>query len=221
MDVELNQTEIRVLGSLIEKELTTPEYYPLSMNALVNACNQKSSRNPVMSLDENDVIRAVDTLRSKRLAWKLDTAGGRVPKYEHNFGVRWNFSPQEIAVLCVLLLRGPQTVGEIRNRTNRMYTFNGCDEVEAVLRGLMENSEGPFVRTLQRKPGTKEERYAHTFAAESEIEEPRSSESVVPETSVQNPEQTALESLRREIGGIRNDLDTLTQRFEQFIKQFD
>src|SRR5690554_7517318 len=119
MDMVLSAVEVRVLGALMEKEVTTPEYYPLSLNALINACNQKSNRDPVMNLEESEVVRAIESLREKKMVWQLSTASGRVPKFEHNIRSLFSFSEQESAVLSVLLLRGPQTVGEIKNRTER------------------------------------------------------------------------------------------------------
>jgi len=165
MDVILNAIELRVLGSLIEKELTTPEYYPLSLNGLVNACNQKSNRDPVLTLDEGEVTRALDSLRFKQFAL-LSGAGGRVAKYRHALVEKFRFSPPELALLCELLVRGPQTVGELRTRAERMHQFSDLAEVEAVLDELMERS---LVTKLPRQPGRKEPRYCHLFAGEPDL----------------------------------------------------
>ena len=167
MDVTLNDTELRVLGSLIEKELTTPEYYPLSLNALVNACNQKSNRDPVMNLDEDAVTRALDSLRFKQFAL-LSGAGGRVAKYRHALAEKFRFSPAELTVLCELMLRGAQTVGELRSRGERMHAFADLAEVEGVLQDLMERTPAVVAR-LPRQPGRKESRYAQLFAGEPDL----------------------------------------------------
>src|SRR6266568_1475034 len=171
MELQLNETELRVLGSLVEKESTTPDYYPLSLNALTNACNQRSNREPVMSLDEEDVRDALDSLADKRLVRQATSFDSRVPKYAHQLAEVFNFDRRETAVLCVLLLRGPQTPGELRGRTERMYTFDDLPAVEAVLHRLAER-QPPLVRQLPRRPGTKESRWAHLLAGEVEAWEP-------------------------------------------------
>src|SRR5881396_345758 len=146
VNILLNEVECRVLGSLIEKEITTPEYYPLTLNALVNACNQLSNRDPVVSFDEKTVARALESLREKRLAWMV-TGIGRVPKYEQRFAEEYKLAEQELAVLCVLMPRGPQTVGEIRGRTGRLYEFKELEEVELTLQALM-TVQPPFAVKL-------------------------------------------------------------------------
>ena len=161
MDIRLDDIETRVLGCLIEKELTTPEYYPLSLNSLTNACNQKSNRDPVMGLEEREVVAALDTLRFKQLA-VLSAEGGRVPKYRHILAEKLGLLPAELAVMCELLLRGPQTVGEVRTRAERMHPFPDLAAVEEILRELMVR-EQPLVTRLARQPGRKEPRYAHLF----------------------------------------------------------
>ncbi|HLV31390.1 MAG TPA: YceH family protein [Chitinispirillaceae bacterium] len=171
MDMVLSAVEVRVLGALMEKEVTTPEYYPLSLNALINACNQKSNRDPVMNLEESEVVRAIESLREKKMVWQLSTASGRVPKFEHNIRSLFSFSEQESAVLSVLLLRGPQTVGEIKNRTERLYRFGSLNEVEETIKKLQsDENSGPFVVELPRQPGQKENRYMHLFSGEPKIE---------------------------------------------------
>ncbi len=151
----LSDVEARVLGSLIEKDITTPDYYPLSLNALVNACNQKSNREPVMNLDEATVREALDSLQENRLAGPSSSADGRVAKYEHRLQEVFNFDRREIAVLCVLLLRGPQTPGELRGRSERMHRFEDLEQVQSTLQRLAEH-DPPLVRVLPRQPGTKE-----------------------------------------------------------------
>src|SRR5215469_16522711 len=170
MDIRLNEVEARVLGSLIEKEITTPDYYPLSLNALVNACNQKNNREPVMSLEENSVREALDGLQSQRLAGPARGADSRVTKYEHRIQEVFNFTRGETAVLCVLLLRGPQTPGELRGRTERMFRFEDLDAVQSSLQKLMQR-EPALAVMLPRQPGTKESRYAHLLSGEIEAAE--------------------------------------------------
>src|SRR6266700_7134893 len=157
-ELHLSDIEVRVLGSLIEKDITTPDYYPLSLNALVNACNQKNNRDPIMSLDEESVRHALGSLQENRLAGPAGGADTRVTKYEHRLQEVFNFDRREIAVLCVLLLRGPQTPGELRGRTERMYRFEALDDVQSTLQRLTDR-QLPLVRVLPRQPGTKESRY--------------------------------------------------------------
>src|SRR5215470_11153951 len=164
-ELNLNEIEARVLGSLIEKDITTPDYYPLSLNALVNACNQKNNREPVATLNEESVRHALSSLQEKRMAGPAGGADSRVTKYEHRLQEVFNFDLREIAVVCVLLLRGPQTPGELRGRTERMYRFEALDDVEATLKKLMER-EPSLVAILPRQPGTKESRYMHLFCGE-------------------------------------------------------
>jgi uncharacterized protein YceH (UPF0502 family) len=169
--MHLTPTEARVLGALIEKEITTPEYYPLSLNALVNACNQKNNREPVTSLDEADVRQALHGLETERLAGPV-RSDGRVAKYEHRVQEVFNFTRGEIAVVCVLLLRGPQTPGELRGRTERMYRFDELSDVQSVLQRLIAREPEPLVKVLPRQPGTKEARYTHLLSGDVETFEP-------------------------------------------------
>jgi uncharacterized protein YceH (UPF0502 family) len=161
--VQLTPAQARVLGALVEKEVTTPEYYPLSLNALINACNQRSNREPVMDLDEDAVRQALHALEDKRLAGRARSADGRVAKYEHWLGEAFNFSRAETALVCVLLLRGPQTPGELRGRTERLHRFDELSDVLGGLQKLIER-EPALVAVLPRQPGTKEARYAHLFS---------------------------------------------------------
>ena len=170
MNLELNLHETRVIGCLIEKEITTPEQYPLSLNALANACNQKSNRDPVVDLDEAAVQQLVDQLIKKRLVSEQSGYGNRVPKFQHlfcntNFGTL-KFSAQELGIVCELFLRGPQTPGELRSRASRLCRFGDVTEVEAVLNTLASREDGPFVIRLAREPGKRESRYAHLFSGE-------------------------------------------------------
>jgi uncharacterized protein YceH (UPF0502 family) len=170
MRIELDPLEARVIGSLIEKQITTPDQYPLSLNALVSACNQKSNRDPVMSMDEPAVQRTLDALSRKHLVLERSGFGSRVPKYQHLFcNTEYGslkFSPQELAIVCELLLRGPQTPGELRSRASRMAPFTDVSEVEAALQSLLERESGPLVARLAREPGRRESRYMHLFGGE-------------------------------------------------------
>src|SRR5690349_13564797 len=220
MDALMNAIEVRVVGSLVEKQMATPEYYPLTLNALVNACNQLTGREPVVSYDERTVARALESLREKQLVWQVATAGGRVPKYEHRLSEKFKLAEQETAVLAVLMLRGPQTVGEIKGRTGRMYQFAELSEVEMTLESLM-TAEPPLIVRLPRQPGTKESRFAHLLAGEVHVEEqtaaPREDAAVI-EVRAENERLAHLES---EVADLREQLADLQQRFLDFKRQFD
>ena len=168
MEALLNVVELRVLGALIEKKITTPEYYPLTLNSVTTACNQKSNRDPVVSLEEKAVARALEGLREKGLARQVSGVDMRVPKHYHLFDEKMCLTRPQIAALCVLMLRGPQTVGEIRGRSGRLYEFTDLEEVERVLMELVERSEGALVVRMARQPGRKESRYAHVLMGEPE-----------------------------------------------------
>lgn len=212
--MRLSAAEARVLGSLMEKEATTPEYYPLSLNALQNACNQKSNREPVMSLDEDDVRQAMHGLEAKGLAGKAQAAEGRVPKYEHRLGEAFNLSRAEGALLCVLLLRGPQTPGELRGRTERMHNFGEIAEVLAGLEKLMQR-EPPLAAVLPRQPGTKESRYAHLLSGPVEATMATVGEPGPEERGATRDERiTQLESSLAEL---RGEVAALRQRIENLI----
>src|ERR1700742_3522390 len=194
MNIEFNPNEARVIGCLIEKEITTPDQYPLSLNALTNACNQKTNREPVLNLSEAEVQQSVDTLMKKYMVSDKSAGyGGRVTKYKHRFCNTefgsLKFSKQELGILCVLLLRGPQTPGELRSRTNRLCEFADGEEVETTLRNLMSREDGPFIARLARAPGARESRYAHLFsgaiesAPEPEAAEPGAAASAGPTLS--------------------------------------
>ena len=214
MNVLLNDNEVRVLGALVEKESTTPDYYPLSLNALTNACNQKSNRDPVMSLSEGEVTEALEGLRDKGLARQVSSFDSRVPKYAHQLAETFNFDRRETAVLCVLLLRGPQTPGELRGRTERMYAFDDLPAVEAALNRLAER-QPPLVRQLPRRPGTKESRWAHLLGGEVEAWEPPPSAPDAP------AEDERVRRLEAEVEEIRREVADLTQQLNEFRKQFE
>src|SRR5215510_3893141 len=215
----LTPVEVRVLGSLIEKEITTPEYYPLSLNALTNACNQISNRDPVVSFDEKTVARALESLREKQLVWMV-TGVGRVPKYEHRFTEQLKLAAQEVAVLCVLMLRGPQTVGEVRGRTGRLYEFRELEEVELTLQAL-KSAQPPLVTKLPRQPGTKESRYAHLLSGEVEVEEREVAARLEPATLEVREENARIARLEEELVQVRGELRDLTREFLEFKKQFE
>ncbi len=218
MDILLNDVETRVLGSLVEKEISTPDYYPLSINALVNACNQKSNRFPVMTLDENAVRDALDSLNRKGLAGTASSADSRVTKYEHRLQEAFNFSRPEIAVLCVLLLRGPQTPGELRGRSERLHRFNDLDEVLAALQHLMKR-EPPLVKVLPRQPGTKEVRYAHLLSGDVEAAEPESG--LQAGDASLSPDFERLARIENELAALQKELAELKRQFADFRKQFE
>jgi uncharacterized protein len=200
VDRTLNDTEVRVLGSLIEKEITTPDYYPLSLNALLAACNQSSNRSPVLHLDEDAVARAADSLREKQFVHLVDRGESRVTKYRHVVYEAMGLGRPAIAVMCVLMLRGPQTIGEIRTRSNRLYDFSSLEEVEITLNSLM-SGEAPLIVRLPRQTGQKEVRYAHLLSGEVKITEPE------PELD--------------RIGKLEKEVEDLKRQFEQFRKQFE
>jgi uncharacterized protein len=224
MSMELSDVEIRVLGALVEKEITTPEYYPLSLNALINACNQKSNRDPVMTLDEEAVRGAIRSLTEQALV-RSASGDSRVAKFEHRLNELYNFHRHEIAVLCVLMLRGPQTPGELRTRCERMYAFEDLEAVHAALNLLMRR-DSPLVKILPRQPGTKESRYVHLLSGD-----------VVPQAVVAASEATVqdggehaaavvttlgerIRDVEQEVSELRRELETLREQFAAFQKQF-
>lgn len=212
----VSDVEARVLGALIEKDITTPDYYPLSLNALVNACNQKNNRDPVMSLDENGVRDALHSLQEKRLAGPAGGADSRVTKYEHRIQEVFNFTRAETAVMDVLLLRGPQTPGELRGRTERMYRFEELSDLQSTLQKMMQH-EPPLVKILPRQPGTKESRYAHLLSGDVEgyVAPP---ESTSPQSTQDDERVTRLET---ELAELRREVADLRQQMESFRKQFE
>lgn len=216
MELILTETEARVLGALIEKDITTPEYYPLSLNSLVNACNQKSNRDPVMQLDENAVRDALDGLQQNRLAGPAGGADSRVTKYEHRTQEVFNFTRAETAVLCVLLLRGPQTPGELRGRTERMHHFETLDDVQSTLHKLMQR-QPPLANVLPRQPGTKEARYVHLLSGDVNVAE-------MPQPvagAIQHGEGDRIAKLEEEVGSLRKEVAELKLQLEGFRKQFE
>ena len=208
-----------MLGCLIEKESTTPEYYPLTLNALISACNQKSSRDPVMNLNEETVRGALSGLRELHLGGPSDSAEGRVPKYEHRLQEVFNLNRREIAVLCVLLLRGPQTPGELRGRTERLHEFADLGEVQTTLQWLMKR-EPPIVKVLPRQSGTKEPRYAHLLCGDVTVPEGDVHKEAT--ASFDAPENASrMERMEIEVEALRNELSDLKQQFADFQKRFE
>jgi uncharacterized protein YceH (UPF0502 family) len=226
MALQLSETEIRVLGALIEKESTTPEYYPLSLNALLNACNQKSNRDPVTTLGEDAVRHAIRTLSEQAL---VRSAGGdsRVAKFEHRINELYNFHRNELAVLCVLLLRGPQTPGELRTRTDRLYSFDDLEAVHSAL-GLLMRRDPPLVKILPRQPGTKEARYSHLLGADTtpthhsspEISQESSADAPHPASRNISPDSQRILQLESEVAELKSQLESLCEQFAAFQKQF-
>jgi uncharacterized protein YceH (UPF0502 family) len=215
----LTEIEARVLGALTEKELTTPEYYPLSLNALVNACNQKSNREPAMNLDEDAVNDALRSLDKQGLAGRADAMHNRTTKFEHRLQEAFNFDRRETAVLCELLLRGPQTPGELRGRASRMHPFEDLGQVQSTLQRLMER-EPPIVAMLPRQPGTKESRYAHLLSGDVAVAAP-AQESEPPSVTADGNRATRLDKLENEVAALRRELAEVQQQLAAFRKQFE
>jgi uncharacterized protein YceH (UPF0502 family) len=216
MPWDLSAVEVRVLGCLIEKERTTPDYYPLTLNGLISACNQTTNRAPIVHYDERTVEAGLDGLRSKKLAMLLHMSGSRVPKYRHTFLEVYNLNEREMALLCVLLLRGAQTPGELRSRSERLGGSLTLAEVESSLEGLAQGDD-PLVRVLPARPGQKERRYVQLLSPQSaaaEIEEQ-------PPEIVPLPNDARLEALQAEVESLKTALETLRAEFDAFKSQFE
>jgi uncharacterized protein YceH (UPF0502 family) len=210
----LTDIETRVLGALVEKQVTTPEYYPLTLNALTLACNQKNNRHPVTSYTESQVSEALETLREKNLAYVFYGSTSRVPKYKHVMPEVMHLSPAETALMCVLMLRGAQTVGELRGNASRLYEFSSLEEVEAVLNGLISREDEPLVVRLPRQPGQKEVRFAHLLSGEVSVE-------TVAVESERPSRQSTVERLEQKVDALASEVERLKEQFEQFRKQFE
>ena len=221
MEALLNPVEVRVLGALIEKEITTPEYYPLTLNSLTTACNQKSNRDPVVSLEEKVVVRALESLREKGLARQVSGVDMRVPKHYHLFDEKMGLTRPQVAALCVLMLRGPQTVGEIRGRSGRLYEFADLEEVERVLVELAERTEGALVVQLARQPGRKESRYAHVLMGEPEEEDAQTEGPVDAAALEVRAENERIAALEEQVKALRDELADVRSAFAQFKEQFE
>ncbi len=208
----LNLVEIRVLGVLAEKEALTPDNYPLSLNVLTNGCNQLTSREPVMSLDEEAVREALQSLRQRKLVAEVSQSGARVAKYEHRMRIKWLLEQDKLAILAVLMLRGPQTAGELRNRMGRLHDFASIEEVEKGLQFLMDKYP-PLATRLPRVPGAKEARYAHLLSGEPVVED------CIPAATARPA--SGLQALEQEVAELREQVASLTRQFEEFRRQFE
>lgn len=216
MEYELDEVEVRILGALIEKEMTTPDYYPLTLNSLCNACNQKSNRNPVMAFDEMTVARGLESLKKKRLVWQTDIS--RVPKYEESMTTNLDLEKKEAAVLCELFLRGPQTVGEIRGRAERMTPLADLQEVADIL-GYLEDVG--YLKKLPRQPGRKESRYMHLFSGEPEFSEAAPEAKPEPATLAVRAENEKITQLQDQVEALSTELNELKKAFQDFKSQFE
>jgi uncharacterized protein len=223
----LTDIEVRVLGSLIEKQVTTPEYYPLTLNSLTLACNQKNNRNPVTSLTETEVDQALTTLRDKNLAYVFHGSNSRVPKYKHVMPEIFHLNPAELAVICVLMLSGAQTVGEIRGRASRLHNFAGLEEVEQTLHSLSTKDPDPLVTKLPRQAGQKEARFAHLLTGEVNVdqisdESPVSREARSSHNSSSRPNVSErVTSLEQQVETLGTQVEDLSRQFAEFKKQFE
>jgi uncharacterized protein len=216
----LDPVEIRILAVLAEKESLTPDNYPLSVNALVNGCNQLSSRDPVMSLTEETVQDALQCLIQKKLVAEVSQAGARVPKYEHRMRIKWSLEQDKLAVLVMLMLRGVQTAGEIRTRAGRLHEFASVAEVETGLQFLIDKYP-PLAARLARTPGTKEARYAHLLSGEDMAEQQEAASAVLPGPAMQSSRQDRVAQLEQEVARLRGEVDDLIQQFQEFKSQFE
>ena len=219
MSTILTDIETRVLGSLIEKQVTTPEYYPLTLNALTLACNQKNNRHPVTAFTENQVADALESLREKNLAYVFYGSTSRVPKYKHVMPEVMHLSHPELALMCVLMLRGAQTPGELRGSASRLHEFSSLEEVEETLNALISHDPDPLVVRLPRQPGQKEVRFAHLLSGEIDVEALAESVPVVAPSRRSGSEQ--VERLEQKVEALTAEVDKLKEQFEQFKKQFE
>lgn len=218
----LTETELRVLGSLVEKQITTPEYYPLTLNALMLACNQKNNRHPVTALSETTVAEAVESLRTKNLTYVFYGSSSRVPKYKHVMPEIFHLSHAELSITCVLMLRGPQTVGELHTRCARLFDFRGLEDVEETLRLLIAKEPDPLVVRLPRQPGQKETRYAHLLAGDIDVDALAAELQVPREAGGGRQAATdRIAHLEKEVERISAVMKGLQDQFEEFKKQFD
>jgi len=219
MNLEFTPIECRVLGCMIEKSITTPENYPLSLNSLVNACNQKSNRFPVLDLDEPEVQDALDELRAQHLCFRVDTSGSLVPKLKYAVPGKWEFSARHLSILCELLIRGPQTPGELRTRGERMHTFLDLNEVESTLDLLKDHEEGPFIMKLPVLPGKKEARFAQLIGGAIEISEIQEAAPVVIQSGPSRNDR--VDQLEQQIVELKSEIEDLKAAFAQFKEQFE
>jgi uncharacterized protein len=215
----LSEIEVRVLASLIEKQITTPEYYPLTLNALTLACNQKNNRNPVTSFTESEVEQALDSLREKNLAYVFHGSTSRVPKFKHVMPEIYQLNPAETAVMCVLMLSGAQTVGELRTRGSRLYNFSGLEEVEQTLHALSTRDSDPLVTKLPRQAGQKDARFVHLLSGEVKVEQ--TAEHAAEKTTRRPTENERVAKLEERVDNLTTEIESLRQQFQEFRKQFE
>jgi uncharacterized protein YceH (UPF0502 family) len=221
MPTILNETEVRVLGSLVEKQVTTPEYYPLTLNSLTLACNQKNNRNPISAYDETTVAQALETLREKNLVYVFYGSTSRVPKYKHAMPEVMHLGQSEMALLCVLMLRGTQTPGEMRGSASRLYEFSGLEEVEQALNSLISREPEPLVIRLPRQPGQKEVRFAHLLSGPVDVERLTEVEPPHRASRISRNEPERVLKLEQEVEALKEEVITLQQQFVEFKKQFE
>lgn len=221
METILSDIEVRVLGSLVEKQVTTPEYYPLTLNSLTLACNQKNNRNPVTALSEDVVAQALESLREKNLAYVYYGSTSRVPKYKHVLTEVLHLSQPELALMCVLMLKGTLTVGELRGSGSRLYEFSGLEEVDETLSKLMAREPEPLVARLPRQPGQKETRFAHLLSGEVTPEQIAESEHTLRAAPTKRNETEKIRELEQTVEALRAEVKALQEQFEQFKKQFE
>jgi uncharacterized protein YceH (UPF0502 family) len=220
MPTGLSDVEVRVLGSLVEKQVTTPEYYPLTLNSLTLACNQKNNRNPITAYDEVAVAQALEQLREKNLSYVFYGSTSRVPKYKHAMSEVMHLDGPEMALMCVLMLRGTQTPGELRGSASRLYEFSGLEEVDETLNRLISREPEPLVVKLPRQPGQKETRFAHLLSGEVSIEQLADEHPQKVATAKRNDGERIVK-VEREVNNLRAELEQLQRQFEVFKKQFE
>ena len=218
--MDLSPVEARILGCLLEKERTTPENYPLSLNALVNACNQTTNREPVTAYDEKAIESGIEGLRQKKLLTVVFGGGSRVQKYRHDLPEHFELDRKDSALMCVLLLRGPQTAGELRSRSERLFHFSTPEELDATLAGLA-GGDSPLIKLLPQQPGQKERRYIHLFSAEPEGGWQAASTYAPPITHRPAPSDSRIESLEAELAALRSEVAEIKTAFAEFKKQFE
>lgn len=221
MPTILNDVEIRVLGALVEKQITTPEYYPLTLNSLTLACNQKNNRNPVTAYDENTVAHALETLREKNLTYVFHGSTSRVPKYKHVMPEVMHLSPPELALMGALMLRGPQTLGELRGNGSRFHEFSGLEEVETTINELISKEPEPMVVRLSRQPGQKDARFVHLLSGPPSPELLTEMEVHSKTSQPRHTESDRVEKLEKEMEELKEGFRILQEQFEQFKKQFE
>ncbi|MGH9752938.1 MAG: YceH family protein [Blastocatellia bacterium] len=218
MNATLNEYELRVLGALVEKQIATPDYYPMTLNALINACNQKNHRDPVVSFDETIVAKALDSLREKNLAYVFHGSEARAPKYGQLFPKAFDLSEAETPLMCVLILRGPQTPGELRSRTQHLRGFESLAEVETLLQGLSLRDE-PLIVRLPRQPGSRESRFAHLLGDPVEMQQREVPPRQAPSVQQAQAENDKIAKLEEEVASLRRELNELKQQFEEFKRE--